>query len=678
MPVASQSRGLVLWVPPREDEWNVFLPPFEQFMHVLIARYAQPVRHGNGVYRYRFPVEHAVAHGLWLVMVKLAEKYDWELESPNQTLNDVAPRVDRLLSAGLVYAYAGPDMAADAFFHAVIEPAESALARAQRVEPLENAFDVLAGQFFLGLMKRVLERVKELTTALEKYGRIVNDPVHRVESLTRQEPYCVFLTESGETHLIMDRIASLAKPDAMERDPLTEAVRIYGISSTLRRGLQTIRHDLQFAHACRHLPYRYRLMPEDVIFDHSRAETSWINTQLLLAAGCFPDQEHIEEHQYLLALERVRTSNPSDVVERFRVRMERRDPSYALWHRFLKGSLLARCKTIQAWSSVVTPDTMLSVYLRPVQANISIKGEEAIHLAALPGGDERAMGLDPETIARNIPWDRLSAEDAGAMLMERMLSPKVLANGIAQMRKKERLDVMHAALETDDRSEYLAAFIRLGVLKVNAALVQECERSMERDHLFIWLRDAVKRDATMDVSSSGKRELEMYARLAIRSLAKQTGKTLAALLGNPRMRMAWTSCFRTYFAPLIGAEQEDEYLPLRRLMPPRLWQNYVLSSELIAREEAYAAAAHGTARKNIAEYRAWEETAAEEEPVINLPRLLGLRSREVKELLSSRSTDEAVFRWLHAAEKDVLLRLLRTYRKNRKTYFKRMGKKRGG
>jgi hypothetical protein len=288
---------------------------FERVSDRLVARETRV----GGVVWSEWPLEDMLADGMWPLVVAAARKIGVSLDNWKD-VEEVLPRVDRVIEIGLRVGYPDADAAADAFVRDVIDPLETAIftlgLRPGTVQRPESWKMLRAGNE--ALLREDIRRAQvrpvdargalwqtpvyqflaDLVKTTREYGERVQQRAAEVGSLVLVESHgCIDDPMLVRELTALAEFATLecgAAPLQKQRDMLVSALGSLDRLARRARAFRALPMDLRLLEDLRR---RNEEADEDSAFAMHDGEggdgfaITWLRTQLLLRAGGLRGQE---------------------------------------------------------------------------------------------------------------------------------------------------------------------------------------------------------------------------------------------------------------------------------------------------------------------------------------------------------------------------------------------------
>jgi len=337
-------------------------PPFANFVAALEKNRSPSSENGSIAVWTDFPLERAIASGLWLLMVGLAKSWNVKMSTERSVAN-VAERTDVLLNAGLALGFSSPEDAAAAWKRTVERPIERAFVLGYRPGtdlPLAAWQELVAGNedafvealsafpegstigldgvwqkpvasFFAGVVKTCRRWTSETDEALAQFQK--RNTINR-ENLTGMG--FTYIDEDAITRETSKYLRILADTEVAENEETKSAVpyRFFQEPSTkadlayMYARLPAIRpiigECLQRVDFFRKLPHRFSAKSRDPSLVGKTVANEWLCTQILLAVGGHPDRDHISVNEHLAALAKLRGVDNETIVKAVTARFNKR------------------------------------------------------------------------------------------------------------------------------------------------------------------------------------------------------------------------------------------------------------------------------------------------------------------------------------------------------------------
>ena len=363
---AKKARSLIVAAAPPETEREQTAggpppTPFANFVAALEKSRTPSLEDGSIAVWSNFPLERAIASGLWLLMVGLAKRWNVKLTT-EVSVASVAERTDILLNAGLAVGFSSPDEAVAAWKRTVEKPIERAFVLGLRPGidlPLAAWQELAAGNedafvealqatpagSSIGLdgvwQKPAASFFAEVVKTCRSWSAEIDETMARFiksNTISRESSTNVGLTYVGED-IVRETgryLEILAGADAEEneetkngvpkryfREPPTKADLAY-MYARLPAIEPVIAECVQRIEFYRKLPHRFSARSRDPSLLGRAVAIEWLNTQILLAVGGYPDRDHMSEEESLDALVKLPGLDNEAVVKAVMARLGKR------------------------------------------------------------------------------------------------------------------------------------------------------------------------------------------------------------------------------------------------------------------------------------------------------------------------------------------------------------------
>ena len=658
-------------VPLRKEEGvsDTALAPFEQFVAGLYERRMDDAVTMAGSARWSaFPIEHAIADGLWPVLLRVAEKLGRGILTERQVVQDIAPRVDRLVNAGLVLVYPSIDGACSAFLREVIDPIYAANRgkSGSASDMLQDAWQRPVAKFFATLIR-----------AAQGYG----DEIGRMLALLHKDN--IADVNSGITFIDSSTVLKfeLLRPFLrLESDSATlPSYEEGGPYQFLRDALRKLEQIRTHQVALMRLPLRLHALPSELTSVASSVDYPWIRTQLLLAAADLPDREYLLGDEFVYAAEAVGARDDNVIVASFFKRMTARgmvtDTALGTHLGALVLDHLFSLK--RAFNKEVTLDFefLATLFMVVKPEHLTFDRDTAIHVAL---GTEivtenllESMSASAQVdywrrhVMPAIVWETLTIDDVQAMASRGPLPLSLLAEGVAKMDPEKRARAVEWLLEADIMpSDAIVYLIEQGVITPTTDFLASHYRKVPAKLLAEYLSavlEAVGGETRMAAALSPAVMLSMFDHIPHRDARK--------MVDNPWVREPLVAHVMTEIVDpdhrvACGITKAKHEQFVRQIGKDR-WYHLVLALEISMREEEYVG---GSERELGVIMARWDDLPGRLVASHNLPGWLGLKPKRAQKVLRTHAEDD-MFAWLYAAREDLPTRLA-AYRAARDRYYK--------
>jgi len=219
------------------------------------------------------PIADVISDGLWIVMLKLSQKYQLHLATEKEVTDKMGILVNNLVNMGLFATY-GENIAAAAqdFQKEVVLKVEQNLKNQPLNKPLnpEELWQVASAQFFAKLINNAREKIRkniEMAMMLEKENSVENS--HDLKYISGTRNY-----EMIELLRIVQKYLENPKYDS----PLTKDYPLV-FSKSLEDNLEHYRERIQLYKL---FPVRLEKLPRDVTIIVSYVDFQWMNSQIVV------------------------------------------------------------------------------------------------------------------------------------------------------------------------------------------------------------------------------------------------------------------------------------------------------------------------------------------------------------------------------------------------------------
>jgi hypothetical protein len=366
---AKNAQSLIVATAPQEADreriWNGPPPsPFANFVAILEKGRTSSSDDGSIAAWTDFPLERAIASGLWLMMVGLAKNWNVKMTTEHSVAK-VAERTDILVNAGLAVGFASSEEAAVAWKKTVEKPIERAFVlgyrpgidlplaawkelvvgnedafvaalRAAPTRPMIGLDDVWQkpiASFFAELVKTSRRWASEtcgVVAQLEKRNTINRDAFTDTSftfidtEVFRDINQCLTVVldadgsndaEGGDGKKALSRALAL---EPMTQDHL---MFLYKLFPTIGQELVRCRKRIDLF---RKMPHGLCAKKKNIFLGARTVAGEWLRTQILLAVGGHRDErEHLTDKECVAALLKLKKLDNAAVVALTIGRLER-------------------------------------------------------------------------------------------------------------------------------------------------------------------------------------------------------------------------------------------------------------------------------------------------------------------------------------------------------------------
>lgn len=667
----------------RQDEPT----PFQVFMACLMRRRPEVVTTMAGSAEWGgMPVEEIVAHGLWAVMLRVAETKGLQMGTERQVRDEVAPRVNRLVNAGLAIAYDSPEEAADTFMRNMRAAVADAIRNVTEEQPLsfQETVQLSAAQFFAGLIKsartflneagELLENIQTSNT-IDAFGSPIDGSVNYVDA------------DDGinSASALIDLIGAEIDLRITERHGFP--VDVSDVANTyegLRSVVPTLKRRWRDLLLLRRVPLRLARMPKEAKLTFAYVENEWVRTQIALAAIDAPDRDYLAAGEYEIAIRAAKEFGEERVLRKFTERMRTRGvrPD-SDQDRLLAKLALKQVQYVLNASAQIDENVGNSFFAVIDLESLRLNHQEAYELAI---GARKLPGLEKtdhvtavsKILASSLNWRRINLHKFRQLLVEGSIDERRLLKGIAQMPDADRLPALQLAIERFNLDGSL-----LGLVLDNGAI----EPTVQLAQMYLeYAPPATKpkliariAKELLDGSLDDEIRVQDINRLIL-SFLYLPSDAAASLFMEPELRPAFQRLVLTaLFDPYDSAEyglSEKEVAYWIDHVGRTTFHKYILCGEMLFRAGAYAGKFNPTKDVELASVCLvpWEKMAAAKPPhvIIRLADTLRASQVQVRRIVADNPEDDIVA-WYYQSDKQAAKRLV-DYRKARTAYYDRGGK----
>lgn len=646
-----------------------FQEPFLQFVTGLYGERADAATTMAGSARWSaFPIEHAIADGLWPVLLRVAEKVGHTMVTERQVVEDIAPRVNHLVNAGLALVYPSIDVACAAFAREVIGPVYAASRGMSGSDSgmLQAVWQRPVAKFFATLIKTAQDYGDEI-------GRTLALIYH--ENSADEDRDITFI-DSG----VLLKFNWLQPFLQLEGNQVASPPKAWGDPYQFLRDASRELDQLRARQvALKSLPLRLSTLPNDMTSFVASVDYPWIRTQLLLAAADLPDREHVLGNEFTQATQAVVTRDEDVIIASFFQRMTTRGMTVDAAARehldAMARDALATLKPGLARKTTLDLELLSSLFMMIRPEHLTFDRDTALRVAL---GTERITDglLEPMSEAARekywrthvmpvIVWKTLTVDDMHDMVSNGPIPLPVLAEGIAKMNVKERKQAVEWLLQSNVLSKSIVAYwIEQGVIRPTADFLALHYRKVPEKLLGRYLPELLQE---MDGETSAATVLSPSLVLSL--FACVSDRVARAIVDDPTVREPLvkhviTEIVDPDYRASRGITKADHAQFVTQIGADR-WYRLALFVEISIREEEYVRGSEQGAGETTPR---WDNLLGRLASLHNLPKWLGLSGKRAQHILRAYAEDD-VFSWLYAGREDLPERLA-TYRAARKRYYK--------
>ncbi|HBP00031.1 MAG: hypothetical protein UU48_C0013G0019 [Candidatus Uhrbacteria bacterium GW2011_GWF2_41_16] len=347
---------------------------FARFMEEILSKHREQTR-SIGFHWMSFPVREFLTAGIWVVMKRL-----WSDIHTERKGRDAALVVDRMISVWLAIRFGDVLVAVEAFEKSVVRTIIHAvkLGYGPGIDVSMSAWQhLISGEEAPFLIE------------LQSFSDIYLETDHATFQEAFQKPTALFFTGLAKDIRTVreDILREIAKVRRRNRislnfnlmggptdpDKVERMVYLANLLDVENQDIQwneyiSTRFELIFREwtatrlddVCtlqdlyRKLPVRWQGLPEALQHDQYiySVETHWIDTQILLVAGRFPDRNYLFQAEYSDAIQALQETNSVTLIRRILRRCHRRGMKISDAEQVIFSFLLKeRIEKIRRWSS---------------------------------------------------------------------------------------------------------------------------------------------------------------------------------------------------------------------------------------------------------------------------------------------------------------------------------------
>lgn len=466
--------------------------PLGQFVEGLKQIHAdEQTTMAGGVVWSAFPVEMAISQGVYPLLVGFAKKYKLRMDVRERLIDVVAPRLNRLINAGIVLAHPTIKEAAADFDRRVVKGMARAVKLGYRpgmqipmnvwqqflsgktivLTSAVRSQDVstygAAGQFWQGIVAayfaNLLVVVKKFREENEarlnrlKDGNTVG-PAHRRLYILSPDDIRLFRMRLND----IDPTKLVTLETFVERAVKKKESKTVSSTATYTSLKQLPDHILALEKKqdiLSRFPYLLGGLSDEVygvselLLDAGdNIDDKWLNTQVYLAAlrDIETKKEFLYEVELIEARDALRKLSNHELTERFFARMEARRPGCMQRdHDWIELYICERVATVRNWKTESNRDTSPPVFLCERPEYVLLDPDRALAIAtsdSMMGTLERdilTMDADlkdrflKEQVVGNVLWADVSSGEFLSMVAFGLVPFKYLVLGLRQMDETE-------------------------------------------------------------------------------------------------------------------------------------------------------------------------------------------------------------------------------------------------
>lgn len=639
--------------------------PFRFFLQDLLKKHAEEaVTNAGHAHWFSFPIQEALADGLWVIMLKTAQKIGLSLDTKMHVLKDIAPRINRMVNAGMILEYGDGHAAAEAFEKDVVAPIMRNMASMPvgQVDLLQHVVQLQVAQFFANLIRAATAYRKHLQVAIEMLHAGDWHPsglrvLYETSTQTAEEYVCRLRLE--------DRDAKW--------EPVWEQVT---------NELESIKSRIQLQRAFARMPakqtaFQVRLQAEGA--RHLSVEVDWLNTELLLAAANLPNRDFIDVvEDYRRCVKAIRRISADTLVKRFFKRLQASHvnlsgPGATMIEEEVRDRIESLRSLHPRFAVVSPPNIMYRLDLKDPRLDSHIALDLAIHHERYTLDDEKAPPdeIAGRRLAAKIRWGELKTEQIRDMAQNSLVPSDEIARGITLMPHEERRRSAKCLMDSFEKKvdvKTLAVLTQTGLVKITPIFIHNNLSRLPRSVLAEALPDVIRRSRDKDDPYAQRQDLE---RLILRMVNRLSAKQAREVLDSPALRQPMVTIMEeAYWDDAGRSKHRISHKMFKRFLDrvgDDLWRRYVLSVELSLRRSTYQATAQEVIKDDLF-LPQWSDLEDDKEHWFRPSELMGLNPDQVRTLIRAKYTEDEIFLWLHA-DHDTPRKLMAAYHRDRKRYF---------
>ncbi len=640
----------------------VYVSPFRVFLQTLLAKYGRAsVTNAGHAQWYAFPIQEAVASGLWVVILKTAQKLNLPLDTKSHVVENVAPRVDRMVNAGMALVYGDGRKAAEAFELEVVSPvftAAKAMPEGQ-VTLLQDLLQMPTAQFFANLIRQATSYRKHMLAAVGmlKAGNVHPSGLRVLDEIEARNAQIY-------THCLRLENADLTLDSSWE---------------TVARELDSLKAKIQIQRILLKMPARHTGTQLHMSMENPvplTVQTHWLNTELLLAAANLPNRGHVDViAEYRKCVKAIRRTSDATLAKRFFGRLEASGVRLSDEERGLLNEMVRTyAASLRSLPERFPLDFPPAILYRLDAKNPHIDSDMALALALLREGPKLPID-ETEDVGRywasKVEWRLLKTRDIVTMLGNGVVPSDAIARGIAHMPREEQPAAVKALIDSFNQkidSRTLETLVENRLKKITPIFIRNNLSRLPREVLAKHLPDIVSRCVDPNDPNRKRFDLErLIARMANRLPRKQVREILGAAELRQTMVAIILEAFYEDASRIHHGVSDKKFRRFLGKIGNDLWRRYMLAAELSLRQSTYRATLPEISKDKLY-LPPWEDLEDCEYVDFKPSEVFGTSPEEARRLLRGPYTEDKIFLWLHAAE-DEPRNLLAKYRQNRERYF---------
>jgi hypothetical protein len=382
-----------------------------------------------------FPLEEALADGLWVIMLKAADRAKHKIGTEKDA-EDAAKLINHFLEVGILLQGKSPEEIADEFISDVPAAVKNELEKKSPEETFaaNDIWQVPVAKFFAKIIKQVQEAGDEATQIKQKVEKFV--------SLDKRRGIGLFDVDGGFRAPLDDLRLETAWGNEF-RDPNS-----YIAEYTKYRDAK------DKYEACNEFPLKLNTIPEDVYTSNTYVSKQWLWTQLCVAAGDLPDRDYILSTDLPIAAEAIRSMTDEKIIDAFCGRMKKRKPSFTrtagldiLIKQEVLSYLRLSCGQENIFSIITNfyvkidfskfefSESLARKIVKTPEANGGGNVESIAHAVRYQKDSDRVKILDD--IYKAINWSGVAAKEIPAIVSAELLPTDLVVDGILEMPEAE-------------------------------------------------------------------------------------------------------------------------------------------------------------------------------------------------------------------------------------------------
>lgn len=530
-----------------EEELDATQTVFGRFLLALRAYTTtdQPVA-GKAVVWCDDPTDHIVLASMSVLLPSFASQASLEMHTAMQ-VSEVAERLNRRLTAGIVINYQTPEAAAKAFYEQVILTVHRAHTLGYRpgMELTLSTWKLLLDgrdQAFVQALPKGHDpsTIADLTTYYAAPATLFFAPLlksaRELKERLRIETAHLHRLNEIDLELQITCAGSASLVEVVSRSVLGYLDESRPGSSREPDALLGIEHRVSEAIALCEVLNAFRVNFSDWSQLGVSLDQEWLCSQILLSFTDEPPQTDIIPNlgTYQVGLRAVQSASENEVVEAARRRLTQRLPRALrdVWFPRLEGGIRRQVMKMRLWNPAAVDDLMLAgVVMRISEKDFLLDASIARDVATLQNpnllGEMEDRNLTtPEGLAAlgmSIVWEDLSVDHVLRIVEEGVLPDKVIIEGLVRCEPSAKSAGVRA-LRNREIPETLNLLLRAQLLVPTIDLLREHVEEIDSEILGAYLGDLLE----FAVTPKG----EIVWEALIKAMARAPAAATIALLDN--------------------------------------------------------------------------------------------------------------------------------------------------